>query len=462
MKRDGNSPVPPGTRRKDLLKNARIRSWHEARSLKSHLSADVDLRKLGLLLERIRLDPESVVVVASKDPDRLQEVLIRYATDRKREGLVDDYIAKTLSGLKSYLRFRRVRFDGYPVLAPIRGSTLANERVPTPEELGRVLERLSLRGKTIALTMAHSGVRPQALGDYEGQRGIALGDLPELELRAQPKFREIPFVVRVSAELSKTRQAYTTFGTAQQAAVILSYIAERRAGGEKLGPDSPLVARTPTEELRGATKESASRGRKFMVTGAIVREVAEMLHASQPEGVSWRTYVLRSYCSTRLLLGPMNRDLREAILGHDTGIAGRYNVGKRWGEELLSEARREFANSAYLLETSQTTKTDVRRTVLEDLLRAVEKGTGQKSKEAGLTAEDLGKAIRTLLGRTAAGDAEEAGSRLPAVSVPSESSRPQQKTISPGELDAMLERGWRYVATVGERVVIEPSIERVG
>ena len=69
------------------------------------------------------------------------------------------------------------------------------------------------------------------------------------------------------------------------------------------------------------------------------------------------TYVLRSYCSTRLMLaegsGHISRDLREAILGHNGGVASRYNVGKRWGQELLDEARREYARASSFLETNQ-------------------------------------------------------------------------------------------------------------
>lgn len=136
--------IGPGSPR-ELLENPRIRAWHEARALRSPFLADTDLGKLRLMLHRLKLDPESVVELARADPDALGERLLRYASERKRERMVDDSIAKTFSGLGSYPRFRRIAFKGFPVMNPIRGSTLGQERVPTPEELGRILDQFSLR-----------------------------------------------------------------------------------------------------------------------------------------------------------------------------------------------------------------------------------------------------------------------------------------------------------------------------
>ena len=108
------------------------------------------------------------------------------------------------------------------------GNLYVNERVPTPEELGRALDQLSLRGRLIALLMSQTGVPPGVLGSYRGEKGLTLGDLPELSVGGAIKFSEVPFVVRVPAGLSKTRVAYTTFGSGQLAAVMVSSLADRR------------------------------------------------------------------------------------------------------------------------------------------------------------------------------------------------------------------------------------------
>ena len=79
-----------------LKESAKVRAWHEARSLRSQLSADNDARKLRLLLERIELNPETVVQMASKNPDRLREILVRYAARLKKAGKLDSTIVKSL------------------------------------------------------------------------------------------------------------------------------------------------------------------------------------------------------------------------------------------------------------------------------------------------------------------------------------------------------------------------------
>ncbi len=435
-----------------LLENSKVRSWYEARALKSRLSADVDLRKLRLLLFRLRLDPESVVRLAGTDPDRLQDALIHYASELKRAGRVDDYIAKTLSGLKSYLRFRRVSFNGFPSLNPIRGSTLANERVPTQEELGGILERLSLRGRTFTLLMAHAGLRPQAVGDYTGERGLTLGDLPELDL-VRLEFSEIPFVIRVPAELSKTRSSYVSFGTQQLATTLKTYLAARRELGEKLSKTSPVISSTTVQNLRGATRESrraVQAERRFMVTGALVQELRHALRAAVPGGVTWRPYVCRSYCSTRLLLaegsGKISRDLREEILGHSTGVAGRYHVGKRWGEELLAEARREYANASEFLETNAQTKTNVAAEFRRTLL-GVAGVTGEEATHHMKDSNDelLALLRAKLMGREPVGSGKQNGN-----------GSGSQKPIPLAEAERLLAEGWTFVANFGtDRVILQ-------
>jgi hypothetical protein len=455
-------------RKSRILADRSVREWYDGRSLRSALSADVDVRKLSLLLERLGLDPKSVVRLAKEEPDSLRTKLVQYAADLKRTGRLDTYIAKTFSGLRSFLDYRHVDFDGYPALSPVVGASIANERVPTPEELGRILQRLSLRGQSVAILMAHSGLRPQVLGGYRGEAGLVLGDLPELDLETLT-FRETPFVVKVPAELSKTRTAYVSFGTAQSASILSAYLHERRERGERLTPKSPVIA--PESDVRGAAKAHlavARFHRGFLATGNVVAELARVLHASAGPGERLRVYVLRAYCSTRLLMaegdGRISASLRESIMGHRGGgaVANRYHLGKRWGPELLAEARREYARAAEFLETNVSTKTDGERGTLETIIKAVEEATRTKSgASAAMTADDLLTIFkRAIEGRSSAaadGNGTAKGDGFPPAS-PTAPRRLAQRLVSAGELDSLLASGYRYVATVGERVVVEPSI----
>jgi hypothetical protein len=447
---DGPEPRRILGRHRALLSDPLIRSWWEARSLRSRLSADTSLRHVGLFVERLHRSPRELLAFARQNPDRLRDLLVAYAKSQKDEGRLDSYILKTFEGLKSWFKHHRVRFDEFPSLSPIRGASLAKERVPTPQELGQVLERLTLRGRVIALFLAHSGVRPAVLGSYGGEAGLTLGDLPELDLGRRLQFRELPFVVKVPAALSKTRQQYVTFGTEQLASTLLAYLSFRREHGENLRPTSPVVA---PGSMRGAAAKSRADARvhrAFIATKNVVEEVRDALHATVPEGVTWRPYVLRSYCSTRLLLaegqGLISRDLREALLGHDGGIASRYNVGKRWGEELLVEARREYARAASFLETGRSREeTDLLQQTKALILEAVGLDPTEAAKFAAQSKEEVLAEVRRRLGATSAGPSGTTREAAPTTA---------DRLVSVVDAERLLGAGWTWLGSVGDRVAV--------
>jgi hypothetical protein len=432
-----------GTRRHGgLLADPNVKAWYDERALRSRMSADVYLRQLGGMCLRLGLSPAEVAALGKSDQDRLRSLLIRYASDLKTEGRLDSYIAKTFDGLRSWLRARRVQFDSFPKLGAERGVSIERERVPSQEELHRVIERLTPRGRVIVLLMAHAGLRPGVIGAYGALDGLTLADLPELKLGKRPSFSEVPFVVRVPARLSKTRKAYTSFGTQELASAILGYLDGRTAHGEKLRPESPLV----TIQTVGAAANWASSSKGFVTTKAVVKELRSILSASTPQGVSWRPYVCRSYCSTRLLIaegsGKISRDLREAILGHDGGVAARYNVGKRWGEELLKEARAAYKRCEPFLSTTLSADPN---SGMDDLLRVIAEKAGipkdqLTSKSQGELADEV---IRLLREERVKGS-------------PAPSPSPSQRSVMAGEVDGLLQQGWRFVSSLGsDRAVLE-------
>jgi integrase len=423
-----------------VLTDPKVRDWYEERSLRSRLSADTYARQLHAISERLEMTPEDVVLLAKKNPNKLRSMLTHCASAMQGEGKLDSYVSKWFESLKSYLRFRHVNADVFPRISKLKGGSLSKERVPTPEELGRVLEHLSLRGRTIALFMAHSGLRPGVIGSYGGENGLRLQDLPDLKLGAKPVFAEVPFVVRVPAALSKTRTAYTSFGSSQLSSTLLAYLEDRIRGGEELTPSSPVIAASP---VRGIAKTLRENSHGFVSTKTVVLDIREALQATVPEGVTWRPYVLRSYCSTRLTLaegsGKMTRDLREAILGHDGGISARYNVGKPWGAELLKEARAQYKRAeSYLSTTGGTTDSQADATRIIKLFLVAR----------GIPAEKLDK-----LDIGAMSDEEVVGlvKKLGASAGPS---KEVEKAVPVEEVPRLLAAGWRYVAQLNGSMAV--------
>jgi hypothetical protein len=458
-KQSVQAPVPVVGRHRDLLTNPKIREWYDGRLLRSRLSADTYLRQLGLFVERLGLDADMLARTARNDPDRLRAMLTKLASKQKRGGLLDAYISKSFGGLKSWFEFNHVRFDGYPKLSPVKGQSLVAERVPTPEEFARILERLSPRGRVVALLMGHSGLRPGVIGSYGGEDGLRLRDL-ELNPGPNLEFPEIPFVIRVPAALSKTRATYVTFGTATLATTLTAYLESRRERGEDIGPQSPVVAAAESRGIARSSREASQFGKGFLTTKAVVEELREALRVTVPDGVTWRPYVCRSYCSTRLLLAEgeqkITRDLREAILGHDGGVASRYTVGKRWGPELLAEARKQYRQAAEFLEGTSSGKTAVYRDLLQSLLDDIEASTGKASGGSALTVDQLKQALQNALGRSGAGSPGGKAGSTGTRELPPPKRMGEERVIEADMTEAYLDLGWKFRSPLnGSKAVVE-------
>lgn len=437
------TPKEQGRVQRLTASDPKVRDWYNEKALRSRLAADTYVRTLGFVSDRLGLSPEAIVTKAMKEPDDLRARFAALASGLKKEGWLDNSIAKGFQMSKAYLKYRHAPTDVFPPLTSTKGESLGNERVPTQEELGLVLDKLSLRGRVTALFMAHSGVRPQVLGSYQAEGGLRLRDLPDLKLQGgKAIFAEAPFVVRVPAALSKTRTAYTTFGTPQLATALLAYLDERRDAGEKLGADSPVISSRPTRGAARVLKENAAFSTGFLTTSVLMREIHGALTSSLPEGVTWRPYVLRAYCSTRLLTaegeGKITRDLREAIMGHDLGVAGRYNLGKPWGADLLKEARAAYKRCEPYLSTNIVQKDSqggIRALKLFLLARGVPADRIEGFDFDNATDAEIVDLVKKL-----------GASAAPA--------RRMEKAVPVEDVPKMLEAGWEFVSTLNGSMAV--------
>jgi integrase len=407
-----------------LLSDKAIRTWYDENALRSRHTAEVNLRQLGLFCHLTKLGPDAVVRLARSKPEQLHRVLVRYAKTLQDGGRLSSYISKTFVGVKSWFRFNRVGFDQFPRLRVVQGESIREERVPTQEELRRILSTYDARGKVIALFMAHAGVRPGVLAAPGGTDGLTLGDVKDLTLGKEPAFERTPFHIVVPARLSKTSVEYHTFGTPELADALLAYLAKRRARGEGLTPDSPVVTVDP---MGARTKFRKQARTAFIAEPVMMRSLRDGLKAILPTA---RTYVFRPYCSTQMLSARIDRDVREAILGHSLGVSGRYNLSKKLHPSLIEELRREYAKAIPYLESGRP-KED-RAAVLEGVVAAL-------LKEKGVTDDKIAEVL----------DGTVAGDELEKI-LDSRKAGPAQRTFPTEEVPKLLESGWQYVARLDD------------
>ena len=131
----------------------------------------------------------------------------------EKAGRAGSYIESILKAVRSWLSHngkevkRKIRIKG------ARGTpSLKDERVPTKEELKRIFLSGDRKARVACVLIAHSGVRVEVLGNYNGKDGLRIGDFPEIKIeRGLVRFEQKPALTVVRKELSKAGHQYFTF-----------------------------------------------------------------------------------------------------------------------------------------------------------------------------------------------------------------------------------------------------------
>ena len=324
-----------------LLENNKVRRWYENLKARSVLTATVYLRTLGYYCELEGTMPDSLID-EMKDI-KFQDTFMDFVRKLEKRGKAGSYIARFKRALRSWAKFNgvEVKLD-VNIEGEGESPTTINERVPTKEELSRILRKATSRGKVAVSLMAYAGFRPESLGNYEGTDGLRLGDIKELEIGRDVKFSKVPIKVEVKNRLSKARHRYFSFIGEEGVTYIKEYLEERKKQGEKLTEESPLLQFDP----RGIRKN------KFLRTTLITRDIRDAIEGAD---LKMRPYVLRAYFSTGLDIaeskGLISHPWRQFIMGHKGDIEARYSTNKRLAPDIIDDMRESYKKSLKFLET---------------------------------------------------------------------------------------------------------------
>jgi hypothetical protein len=84
--------------------------------------------------------------------------------------------------------------------------SLKDGRVPTKDELKTIFLSGYNKGRVSSVLVAHSCLRIEVLGNYFGEDGLKVKDLPEIIIKErQVDIKQIPIIVIAKKELSKAR-----------------------------------------------------------------------------------------------------------------------------------------------------------------------------------------------------------------------------------------------------------------
>lgn len=296
-----------------LLEEERVKDWYEKLKRKSLTNSDVSLRNMGLFCERMNLTPSGILELAKKKKLRMK--FREFVNKMESEGKAGSYIVKYKTMLNHWVDFNDIN---YTITEKVdfanKYRTVSHEKIPDKNQLNKLFQNTTPRGKVAISLLAFSGVRPETLGNYDGSDGLMLKDIEGLNTD-KLEFTIVPARVTVRENLSKTREEYFTFIGPQGIEHIRDYLKLRKQQGETLTGESQLI----TFGINGKRK------RDFLRTLFVTKEVRDSVVKS---GFNFRPYVLRRYFISALEQAyrddKITYEWRKFVSGHSGDIQATY------------------------------------------------------------------------------------------------------------------------------------------
>ena len=418
--------MPKPAKYGDLLDEKDVKRWHDNLAASSPITAEVYLRTLGLYCNLTNTTP--VQILKDGPSKRFRDNFTDFVRQMERKGKAGSYIMRFKKVILSWLSYNNIDAK---LKVNVKGAsetpTIASERVPSKDELSKILRMASPRGRVSTAMMALSGLRPESLGDFHGTDGIRFEDFTEAKISSKGvEFTKVPTVLLVRRALSKARHPYFTFVGSEAIDYIQESLHERVKQGEKLTPQSPLLAFDP----RGVRKN------RFLRTNLVTRDIKEAITKA---GFSWRPYVLRAYCDTNMIVaeskGHISHPYLQFLMGHKGDIEARYSTNKgRLPPTMIEEMREAYKKCEPLLSTKAESASEeqIKKTMREQFLvvAGFKKEELEKMNLGEMTDEELQNAVRQRLVGMMTGN----GSR--------------QKVVPIQEVRSFIGQGYEYVASL--------------
>jgi hypothetical protein len=152
-----------------LLEDRNVKRWYDNLARGSHVTADVYLRRIGAFCEENQLDPKTLASMRTK---KLEDLLMDYVSSKEKK-YTGSYIQSTVKVVKSWLSHNRVELKRrIKISGATDAPSLKEERVPTKDELRRILLSADKQARVASVLVAQSGLRLETLRDYHGQDGL--------------------------------------------------------------------------------------------------------------------------------------------------------------------------------------------------------------------------------------------------------------------------------------------------
>ena len=330
-----------------LLEDPDFNRWFHNVKRGSVNTAHEWFRRFGRIHKTFDVLPSDFVKMGEK---KAVAFILDMVTKMESEKKSGSYISNNVKPIKNWLSFNGIHIEQRIKISRRNELvTVGDEKIPTQEELSKIFNAGSLRQRAASSLMAFSGFRPEALGDFLGEDGLVLDDIPELVLTGDGavEFAKIPAMIVVRPNLSKAGHQYFTFLPTEGCAYLKQYLEWRARKGEKLKADSPVI----TQDWWMGNPDFV--GHEMIGPEGHLRtaNLADVIRRPiRRAGFKWRPYVLRRYFDTRMMMAEMDgliiRDFRVFWMGHKGDIEHTYTLNKRLPDDVINRMRSAYAKAS--------------------------------------------------------------------------------------------------------------------
>ncbi|MGC8832071.1 MAG: tyrosine-type recombinase/integrase [Thermoproteota archaeon] len=390
------------------------RAYRRSRSLKSR---EAKLTALCVFCGFLRKLPNEIIAGLKSgvsDPYSLLDGFVSYLT---KIGVAPHTIKDYVSCVRKWLVSNDVDVDNARLRERVempRQYAVTMDAAPTRDELRSIVMATNLRGKTLILTLASSGMRISEA----------------LSLRVKDiDFNKHPVTVRIRAEVAKDRQARHCFLSDEAANVLKTYLAER------INEPESYVFQGRQQGVRGDGSRFLRGGWRnepmsywnadYVFTNALKK--AGLYRKDEHGRDVLHIHSLRKFFFTQLL-PVLGREIVEALMGHRQFLDSAY---RRFTLEQLAEYYSKGMKSLTVMGEplgEERVKEEFRRQIL--LVAGFKQEEVSKMSLLSISDEDFQSMVKEKL----LGNMVNNGST--------------QKVVEVNQLEKYLNQGWEFVAAL--------------
>jgi integrase len=302
-------------------------------AVRSSHTLDPYERRLAGFLGGIGKTCDEFVDLARTNPVIAERMIVEFVLNEKQRAeqraIANSTINNTLKPIKLLLEMNDVTGLNWKKIKRLLPSArrFALDRIPTMDELHKIIEHSDVRGKALTLALCSSGIREGAI-EYLTVRNLKPVKIDTADVSGGVGGRTLGKLTVYEGEVG---EEYVTFITPEAYEAIQSYLSWRRDHGETITDDSPLF-RDKFDPLVTAylTYGGGKPEEPKIMTGATIRVYYNRLfyecgfRTSPKRRHEFTVHGFRKWFKTRCENSGVKPIVTEILMGHSVGISDSY------------------------------------------------------------------------------------------------------------------------------------------